>query len=258
LWIQGGLHRLQFQDLLQHGRDVPGKADCPPGLTLGHFLQVVQQVGQAFLLEPGLQTPVIIGYKAIRNQDAFELFAQDLDHHIAAAVIPDSVDGCSMIGEDPQPGRQCVVPPTRFIGVHFTALPDHFDQLLIHSPGGLGQTLICLATATPTHVQSIRIVEYFGHFAVRTPQAVLQIRRQGFCPWPHHHCSHPRPLRNLLRMLRMPPLFAVGAVAAEGHIAGDEGMRDRYILHKLLTSVNIPQLAPTLRTAAQSGDFCLI
>ena len=116
-------------------------------------------MAQAFLFEPVCQPFIITGQKAVRSQDAFEFLPQDLDHHINAAIIPDSIDCDLFVGEDPQPGRQRADPPTRFIGMYHNTAPYRFDQWMINRPGGLGQTLVGLTPATLTHLQTKSIVE---------------------------------------------------------------------------------------------------
>ena len=128
--IQAGLLPLQRQRLLQKGRHLAGKLQRSSTLALFHFFQILEQVAQTFLFQPGPQSPIIISQETIRSQNAFEFLTQNIDHDITRAVGADRVDGGFAVGEDPQPGRQRANSPTGLIGVNHTALPYRFKQLL--------------------------------------------------------------------------------------------------------------------------------
>ena len=72
-------------------------------------------MADTFLLEPVLQSAVVISQSTIRGQDALEVRAQDIDDHITAAVIADSIHSDLSMGEDPQPSRERADPPTGLV-----------------------------------------------------------------------------------------------------------------------------------------------
>ena len=91
--IQAGLLPLQRQRLLQKGRHLAGKLQGSSPLALFHFFQILEQVAQTFLFQPGPQSPIIISQETIRSQNAFEFLTQNIDHDITRAVGADRVDG---------------------------------------------------------------------------------------------------------------------------------------------------------------------
>ena len=103
-WIQAGLLCLQLEGGLQQGGSIPGKVYCPAGFARFHPFQVLQQVREAFLFEPVCQPFIILGSEAVRRKNAFKFLAQDLDHHITAAIVPNGVNRDLLIGEHPQKG----------------------------------------------------------------------------------------------------------------------------------------------------------
>ncbi len=185
--IQAVFLGFQRQSLLQDNRHLAGKVQGSATLALLHLLQIFQQMTNTFLFEPLLQFPIIIGQITVRGQNAFELFPQDIDHHVTAAIIADGIHGHFLVGEDPQPSGQRPDPPTGLIRIDYTAPADSLQQLDIHGLGGMSQLLIGLTPATSTHLQSKGVVEYFTDLAIRDTQSMLEIRRQGLRPWSHHH-----------------------------------------------------------------------
>ncbi len=157
-WIPTAFFRLQGQGFLQDLGRFPSKAQRPAGFAFLHLFQIVQQVADTFLFQPGPKSLFVVSQIAIRRQDAFELSAQDIDHHVAAAIVPNGVDADFPIGEDPEPSRQGANSPTGLIRVHHTAQPNELDQLFIHRSGGLGQLLICLTPPAAAHRQSEGVV----------------------------------------------------------------------------------------------------
>ena len=165
-WVQVGFLPFQSQSLLQDGRHLAGKLQRSPTLALLHLFQILEQVAQTFLLQPGAQSLIIVGKETVRSQNSLELLTQDVDHDITAAVGADRVYGGFAIREDPQLGGQCANSPTGLIGVDDTALPDHFKQLCINGAGSVGKFLVGLTPATTAHLQPKGILQNFTHFAV--------------------------------------------------------------------------------------------
>ena len=66
------------QGCLQQRSDFTGKAYRAPDFGFIQFFQVFEQMAEAFLLEPFCQFVVVIGQKAIGNQDALEFLAQNV------------------------------------------------------------------------------------------------------------------------------------------------------------------------------------
>ncbi len=126
----------QSQCFLQQAGGLAGKVQRSSGFGLVHLLQVFQQMAEAFLFEPVVQSAVIVGQEPIGGQDAGEVIAQDVEDHIAAAVGADGVDGEITMCEDPQPGRERADPPAGLIGIHDTTLPDGLQQFFIHGSSG--------------------------------------------------------------------------------------------------------------------------
>ncbi len=244
----------QSQCFLQQAGGLAGKVQRSSGFGLVHLLQVFQQMAEAFLFEPVVQSAVIVGQEPIGGQDAGEVIAQDVEDHIAAAVGADGVDGEITMCEDPQPGRERADPPAGLIGIHDTTLPDGLQQFFIHGSSGASQLLIRLAPATAADLQPKGIVEHFTDLAIRDPQAMLQISRQRLRSGSHHHAGRPCGLRGLLGMLRAHPLMAVRAVPAVAHKVRGLHFHHWNIGDKLFMLVDRLQMTSTGRAAMQ---FCL-
>lgn len=150
-WGERGLPVAQSQGGAQDGCHVTGKADRAAGLARVQFTQVIAQMPDALLLEPGGQGQMVVGGNAIRDQDARERFPKNLDDHLVTASCFDGVDRQVAVGEDPQPGGQGADPPAGFIAVSHRALAAsrQVNKFGIHRPGLLGQAGIRLAQPTP-------------------------------------------------------------------------------------------------------------
>ena len=164
---QGRLLPFQGQGLLQQAGRLAGKVQGSSLFGLVHLLEIFQQMAHAFLFEPSTQSTVVVGQVSIRGQDAGEVAAQDIEHHIAAAIGPDGVDGEVTMGEDPQPGGKRPDPPASLIDIHHTALSDGLQQFFIDRSSGASQLLICLAPATTADLQTKGVVEHFTDLTVR-------------------------------------------------------------------------------------------
>ena len=198
------------------------RAKCRARPFLASFISFksLQQMAEAFLFEPVLQSTIVVGQEPIGGQDARKVAAQDVEDHIAAAVGPDGVDGQVRVSENPQPGRECANPPAGLIDIHDAALADGLQEFFIDGSSRASQLLICLAPAAAADRETKGIIENFTDFAIRDAQAILEVGRQGFGTRSHHDPGRARGLRALFGMLRAYPLVAGVAVAAVGHKAG--------------------------------------
>ncbi len=256
-WIQAGFLRFECQSLLQNDRHLAGEVQSSSAFVLLHLLQFPQQVPDAFLFQPGSQSLLVIGHVTVRSQDAWELAAQNIHHHLAAAVIPDGIHSFRLVKTHNQAAS---VPIRQPVSSACTTL--HFRMILSSSAytgrAVLSQPLIRLAPAAAAYPQSEGILQRFTHLGVRCSQSVLQIGRQRFGPRSHHHPCRSARLRNLIRMPRTHSFMAMTTVATIGHEAGDHRLHFRKIHHKLLMLPPCSQLSPTLRATRQAGCLRLI
>jgi hypothetical protein len=254
---EAGLLSLQAQRFLQESGCLASEVQGSARLGFVHVLEISEQMTDTFLLEPVLQSAVVIGQAAIRGQDALEVRAQDIEDHIAAAIISDGIDGDVAMGEDPQPGRERADPPTGLIRIDHAALPNSIQQFCVHWASRVSQLLIRLAPAAPADLQAKRIVEHFTHFAIRDAQTMLEVGGQRFGTGSDHDRGRTGRLRALFGMLRAYSFLTGPTVATVGHKARRLHFHHRNVRDELLMLVDLSQLAATRWTAAQFGFLCL-
>jgi len=94
--IQSRLLGLQRQGSLQNGCQLLYKPYRPASFALSHFVEVSQQVPHAFLLEPGSQALLIIGYEAPNRcfRSAARAFARGPTNTPAAPAACEICSGC--------------------------------------------------------------------------------------------------------------------------------------------------------------------
>ena len=257
--IQVRLFGFQVQALLQQGGHLPGKVQRSPGFALAHLLQVLEQMPDAFLLQPIAQALLVIGQETIGSQDAFELLAQDIDHHVARAIRPDIVDRDRVIGKNPQPRRERSDPPTGLIHMDSSALADQLDQSFVDRSGRASQFAICAAPPAPANLQTEAVVQRFAHFGIGNAQPMFEIAGQGLRPRTDHHLPRrARGMRNLILMPRPHSSVAMAAIPAIGQIPRDERRHFWKINLKLLMLLPLAQLAATLWAAGQFSHLRFI
>ena len=106
---------------LQQAGGLTGEVQRSPRFRLVHLLQIFEQMAQAFLFEPVLQTAVVVSQEPIGGHDAGKVFPQDIEDDIAAAVGPDGIDGEVRVGEDPQLSQRLELP---LCGIDLKCTPD--------------------------------------------------------------------------------------------------------------------------------------
>src|SRR5579859_1880569 len=251
LLAQPGLFLLQFKSLAQHGSDGSREAHRPFRLLQLHLLEIFLDVPQALLLKPLQEKMMVIGQETVGMQYSLELFSKDTHHHLMGARGIDGIDGDTLAGKGPQPGREHPNSPARFIGKDRCALSKRQEHLIINRLGRLCQPYVRLAERTPSDRQVPGCAEELGYLGVRHSQPMLHVSGKssniGAKMDARSTCGRGR----LLLMAGTHSLLAGRTVAAVADKAPCLRPHHRGVHLKVLVRTDLLEFAPTLRAATQ-------
>src|SRR5277367_6777739 len=133
-------------------------------------------MGVAFLLEC---RGVVIDRQAVADQDAAEVFSQNVVEEVTAAALSNDIESQQLCGENPQPPTRAGDPPAGLIAMKRRCLAQFYREGVILGFYFGCQPIHRLRETTGAELQAETIAQNGTGFAHRKSFGLIEISGQG-------------------------------------------------------------------------------